>query len=109
MKTPPSRSIPALCALAAALGCASVHAQDAAALQTRSLAATCTSCHGTDGKSLAADAGLLRLAGQDKAYLVEQLTAFREGKRPSTIMSQLVKGYTPAQIDAIAGFFAAQK
>jgi cytochrome c553 len=40
---------------------------------------------------------------------VEQLTAFREGKRPATIMHQLVKGYTPAQIDAIAAYFAAQK
>ncbi len=81
----------------------------AEALNLRATAATCANCHGTDGHSVATDAGMQRLAGLDKAYLVEQLTAFREGKRPATVMHQLVKGYTPAQLDAIAGYFAAQQ
>jgi len=34
---------------------------------------------------------------------------FRDGKRPSTIMQQLAKGYTDAEIDAAAAHFAAQK
>lgn len=86
------------------------YAQDAAkALHLRGVAATCANCHGTDGKSVATDAGLVRLAGLDKAYIVEQLTAFREGRRPATIMHQLAKGYSPAEIDAIAAYFAAQK
>jgi sulfide dehydrogenase cytochrome subunit len=34
---------------------------------------------------------------------------FRDGKRPSTIMQQLAKGYTDAEIDAAAAYFAAQK
>jgi cytochrome c553 len=84
-------------------------AQPASPLQVRSWASTCANCHGTDGKSVSTDAGLTRLAGLDKAYIVEQLTAFREGKRPATIMHQLTKGYTPEQLDAIAGYFAAQK
>lgn len=84
-------------------------AQPANPLQVRSWAATCANCHGADGKSVATDAGLARLAGLDKTYIVEQLTAFREGKRPATIMHQLTKGYTPEQLDAIAGYFAAQK
>lgn len=107
MKTRRSRSWLVAGALAALA--AGAQAQDAAALQVRSWAATCANCHGTDGKSAAGDAGLARLAGLDKAYLVEQLGAFREGRRPSTIMTQLVKGYTPEQLDAIAGYFAAQK
>ncbi len=78
------------------------------ALNVRALAATCANCHGTDGKSVATDAGLVRLAGLDKAYMLEQLAAFRDGKRPATVMHQLVKGYTPAQLDAITGYFAAQ-
>ncbi|HSV69302.1 MAG TPA: c-type cytochrome [Methylibium sp.] len=78
------------------------------ALYVRALAATCANCHGTDGKSLATAEGLPRLAGLQKAYIVEQLTAFRDGKRSATVMHQLVKGYTPAQIDAIAAYFAAQ-
>lgn len=79
------------------------------ALYVRSLAATCANCHGTDGKSLATDAGLHRLAGLDKDYIVAQLQAFRDGKRPATVMHQLAKGYTPAQIEAIAAYFAVQK
>ncbi len=105
------RSIWAAGALAFGLSAIALSAlaQEASKLQVRSWASTCANCHGTDGKSVATDAGLTRLAGLDKAYLVEQLTAFREGKRPATIMHQLTKGYTPEQLDAIAGYFAAQK
>ncbi|WP_428423300.1 c-type cytochrome [Methylibium sp.] len=109
MRTPPPRPMLAACALAASLSGSGALAQDTASLQLRSWAATCANCHGTDGKSSAAESGLTRLAGLDKRYIVEQLTAFREGKRPATIMQQLAKGYTPAQLDAIAGYFAAQQ
>ena len=37
------------------------------------------------------------------------MRAFRDGKRPATVMHQLAKGYSDAQIDALAGYFAAQK
>jgi cytochrome c553 len=33
---------------------------------------------------------------------------FRSGAQPATIMHQLSKGFTDAQIKAIAGYFAAQ-
>jgi sulfide dehydrogenase cytochrome subunit len=96
--------------IVASLLCGVVSAQTSAdSLYVRANAATCANCHGTDGQSVAVDYGLQRLAGMEKTYIVEQLNAFREGKRPATIMHQLVKGYTPAQIDAIAAFFAAQK
>ncbi len=49
------------------------------------------------------------LAGQQKTYIVEQMRAFRDGKRPATIMHQLAKGYTDPQIEAIAEFFSRQK
>jgi sulfide dehydrogenase cytochrome subunit len=94
---------------AALLASSAAQAQGAGdALYLRSLAATCANCHGTDGKSVATDDGLQKLAGMDKTYLVEQLAAFRDGKRPATVMHQIVKGYTPAQIEAISGYFAAQ-
>jgi len=97
--------------LAAALLCAAsaASAQEASALQVRGWAATCANCHGPEGRSVAAADGLASLAGLDKAYIFEQLAAFRDGKRPATVMHQLVKGYTPQQLDAIAGYFAAQK
>ncbi len=79
-----------------------------AALQLRSLAATCAACHGTDGQAVAG-AGLIGLKGRDKAYLVAQLTAFRTGARPATVMQQITKGYTPAQIEQLAAYFSALK
>lgn len=77
-------------------------------LAMRSLAATCANCHGTDGKALPGTA-MPRIAGLDAGYLGEQMRAFRDGKRPATVMHQLAKGYTDQQIDALASYFAAQK
>ena len=76
------------------------------ALQTRSMAASCSNCHGTNG---AAVAGMVALAGYNKADLVKNMADFKSGARPATIMHQLAKGYSEGQIDAIAGYFAAQK
>ena len=39
--------------------------------------------------------------------MVVQMKAFRAGTRPATIMHQLAKGYSDAQIDAVAAYFAA--
>ena len=79
-----------------------VTAQDAT--QARSLAATCFTCHGTDGRSVGGVPA--SLAGQNKAYLVQQMKDFQSGARPATVMHQQAKGYTDAQLDAIAGYFA---
>jgi cytochrome c553 len=72
----------------------------------RNLAAPCAICHGTNGANAG---GLPNLAGQPRDYIAQQLRDFRDGKRPATIMHQISKGYTDPQIDALAGFFAAQK
>lgn len=72
----------------------------------RDIAANCTTCHGPDGRSRGA---MPSLAGQDKATIVQRVREFREGKRPSTVMQQLAKGYTDAQVEAAAAYFAAQK
>ena len=98
----------AFCALtASSLG----HAQSPpaqAALYTRSLAATCATCHGTDGKAVPGSS-VVSLAGLNKSYLVAQLKAFKSGAQPATVMHQIAKGYSDAQIEIIAGYFAAQK
>ena len=72
----------------------------------RNLAAACANCHGTNGVSLQ---GMPNLAGQQRAYLVQQMQDFKTGKRPATIMHQLAKGYTDEQIGALAAYFSAQK
>lgn len=72
----------------------------------RDLAATCANCHGTGGVSAG---GNEPLAGKPKADIVQKMQDFKAGRKPATIMHQLAKGYTDAQIDAIAEYFAAQK
>jgi cytochrome c553 len=80
----------------------------AQALYVRSLAATCANCHGTDGKAVPGSA-LQSIAGMEKSYIAAQLRAFKSGARPATVMHQISKGYSDAQIEVLAGYFAAQK
>jgi sulfide dehydrogenase cytochrome subunit len=75
-------------------------------VKARSLAATCANCHGTNGR---AERGNPVLAGMPKDELMTQMRLFREGAKPSTIMGQISKGYTPEQVEMIAEYFAAQK
>ncbi len=75
-------------------------------LQVRSWAAGCANCHGTNGR---AEPGNESLAGANKDEMVKKMLDFKAGRKPATIMHQLSKGYTDAQIVAIAGYFAAQK
>lgn len=86
----------------------SVHAQDKEALYLKSLAATCANCHGTNGKSVEGSR-VTSLAGLDKNYTIAQMKAFKAGTRPATIMHQLSRGYSDAQIEVLASYFAAQK
>ena len=70
------------------------------------LAANCANCHGTQGNAQGAMPGL---AGLKEDYIIEQMKAFKEGKRPASIMHQLAKGYTDEQVRLIASYFASQK
>ena len=72
----------------------------------RLLAATCANCHGTDGRS---QGGMPALTGLASSRIVEQMQDFKSGKRTATIMHQLSRGYTDAEIDALAGYFSALK
>ena len=81
------------------LGACAAHAQDA-----RGLAATCSGCHGGDGRPRD---GIRMLAGLSKDEIGRAMRAYRAGERPGTLMPQLAKGYTDAEIDAIAAWYAA--
>ena len=99
---------PVLAALTAAFVAAPSFGQDAQALNLRALAATCANCHGTQGVAVP-NASVPGLAGLPASYISEQMKAFKAGTRPATVMHQLAKGYSDAQIDAIAAYYAAQK
>lgn len=85
-------------------GCSLVVQADA--LQVRSMAASCASCHGTQG---IAQAGMESLAGQSKEDFLKKMQDFKSGKKPATLMHQLSKGYSDEQIDQLASYFAALK
>ena len=86
------------------LACA---AAPALAQDAQRLAATCAVCHGTQGRAVTQD--VVPLAGLPREHIASQMRAFRDGQRPATVMHQIAKGYTEAQIDAMAAWFAAQK
>ncbi|MEW5787647.1 MAG: c-type cytochrome [Pseudomonadota bacterium] len=74
--------------------------------RTRFMAANCAYCHGPDGKSRGA---IPSLAGLEKGYFVEQMKAFRDNTRPSTVMSKHAQGYTDAEYEALGAWFASHK
>ena len=49
------------------------------------------------------------VSGQSKEALLRKLKDYKGGKQPATVMHQLAKGYTDAQLELIAAFYAAQK
>ncbi len=84
------------------------YAQNQEQLNIRALAATCANCHGTNGKAVEGSV-VVTLAGVPRDYIVAQMLAFKSGARPATIMHQISKGYSDAQIEQVATYFAAQK
>ena len=66
------------------------------------LANPCAGCHGTDGQSKGA---MPTIAGKSADFIAKSLKDFRDGKKPSTVMQRISKGYTDAQIDALAEFY----
>jgi cytochrome subunit of sulfide dehydrogenase len=90
------------------LATASASAQTKDELYIASISATCATCHGTLGKA-ADGSAVVSLVGLSKDYIVAQMAAFKSGARPATVMHQLSKGYSDAQVAMIAGYFAAQK
>ncbi len=98
------RSLPTMLAL---LSASSVQAQDPDAMRhARSLAATCANCHTATEQRQAV---IPPLAGMSAHDIVDAVRAFRSGERQGTVMPQLAKGYTDAQIEAIAQWYAARK
>lgn len=67
----------------------------------------CSDCHLDSGRGSDKDAPLM--AGQDLAYLVEQLQLFMNGKRPfAFLQDEAFKGLSRDDLEAVAHFFAAQ-
>jgi cytochrome c553 len=72
------------------------------------MAANCAMCHGTRGIPVEGSP-VARLAGRRADSIADAMKAFREGRREATVMQQIARGFTDAEIDALAAYFAAQK
>ena len=92
--------------LAVAVVVASIAPAFAASPEPPAGASSCSGCHAANA---AANTPVPRLAGRNAAELVAQMQAFRSGAQPSTVMDRIAKGYSDAEIAAIAAWYAQQK
>ncbi len=69
-------------------------------------ATLCQGCHGAKGVS--SNAMWPNLAGQNSAYLIRQLKAFKSGARKSPVMKGMAASLNDKDIENVAAFFAAQ-
>lgn len=69
----------------------------------RAKAQMCTPCHGPNGLAVAPNTP--HLAGQPEPYLVEQLKAYRSGKRTHEVMGVVAKPLSDAEIADLAAWF----
>ena len=93
-----------LCIIAAASLLALTGAASAADIPSG--AAACSGCHPVRA---GVDTTVPRLIGRDAGQIVAAMADFRAGKRPTTIMDRIAKGFTEDEVKAIAAWFAAQK
>ncbi|MBY0338983.1 MAG: c-type cytochrome [Acetobacteraceae bacterium] len=77
----------------------------ALAADGRLLAQACLGCHGPDNAGASSTPGI---AGRPAAELVAQMNAFRANERPGTIMGRIARGYSDAEIAAVAAHLATE-
>jgi cytochrome c553 len=66
----------------------------------------CVACHGKDGVGVSNAYPTLR--GQYDSYIAQALDEYKSGARKNPVMSTFVTSLTPAEIDQIAAYYAAQ-
>lgn len=70
-------------------------------------AQACVACHGAGGRS--SNPEWPNLAGQHEAYLVDQLRAFRDGRRENVSMAPFVNNLSDQDIAVLAEYYASQE
>jgi cytochrome subunit of sulfide dehydrogenase len=91
---------------AAAIGLASIAAATVVAAEPPAGAAACSGCHPSSPRVASP---VVRLAGRDRDQIIKAMQDFRSGARAGTVMDRIAKGFTDAEIQAIAAWYAAQK
>jgi len=103
MKTLKSLSLIGASALLSVGASTSVLADELMAerIYNQSLAATCASCHGTNGVSVAGQ-DMPKISQLTHEQIATALRQYKSDEKSGTIMHQLAKGYTDEQIEIIA-------
>ncbi|QQS10982.1 MAG: cytochrome C [Rhodospirillales bacterium] len=70
------------------------------------LASGCSGCHAV---SRSVETPVPRIIGVEPARISAAMREFRAGDRPGTVMGRIAKGFTDAEIDAIAVWLGAQR
>ena len=83
------------------------NAQESEKLHQRANAAMCANCHGSEGRTVE-NSAVPPLAGLPRDYLIQQMQAYKDGSRKATVMHQISKGFSDAQIASFADYFSAQ-
>jgi sulfide dehydrogenase cytochrome subunit len=73
----------------------------------QSMAGACAMCHGTNGKPVA-NSTVAGLAGRPRDEIVQAMAQFKAGSKPATIMHQIARGYSEAEVAALADYFSTQ-
>ena len=94
----PTRRIPAF--IAAAIACSAA----ATAAEAPPGASSCTGCHAV---RRGVETPALPLSG--RTDIAQAMQAFKAGERPSTVMDRIAKGFSEAEIAAIAQWYAGQR
>jgi len=81
------------------------NAQESEKLHQRANAAMCANCHGSEGRTVEKSA-VPPLAGLPRDYLIQQMQAYKDGSRKATVMHQISKGLSDAQIASMADYFS---
>jgi cytochrome c553 len=68
-------------------------------------ASSCSGCHAAGSK---VNTFVAPLVGRKAADTVAQMQAFKTGQQPSTIMGRIAKGFSDAEVQAIADWYAQQ-
>ena len=82
-------------------------AGSAADMHTQVIAASCMACHGPGGKSR--NEIMPSLAGLPAPEFLKAMQEFKSGEREASIMKRHAAGYTDAEFEAMAAYFAALK
>jgi cytochrome subunit of sulfide dehydrogenase len=67
----------------------------------KNMVSNCFSCHGTDGRSAGSIPSLTGINAQQALVVLQ---GFKSGALPSTVMTRHAKGYTDAELEAIANY-----